>query len=235
METWEGRPKKEPLETKYYKLERLVKWEGVNKVNDMLMAGIPPRTVSDWCKEHGFDISHPKLYEYKEILQEAISKHITVERLLGIGAPKRSPVLLQAAGIAPVRNMVKSEMEVLDDIIQLGYNSLLDSTTVKFQDAMKAIELKNKLTGGTHGGLTNYGLDQLRALEQAKFQAVLEVVLTYLPEDKHNDVYEAMVKAEREYYETQAPEFLEEYERSLEEEVGSYGDSDNVVVSNTRF
>lgn len=235
MDMWSERKSKEPLETKYYKLERLVKWEGVDKVNEMLMAGVPPRTVSDWCKQHGFDISHPKLYEYKEILQEAISKHITVERMLGVGTPKRSPVLLQAAGIAPVRSMVKSEMEVLDDIIQLGYNSLIGNNTVKFQDAMKAIELKNKLTGGTHGGLTNYGLDQLRALEQAKFQAVLEIVLAYLPEEKHNEVYEAMVKAEREYYETQAPEFLDEYEKSLEEEVGSYHDSDDTIVSNTRF
>lgn len=235
MDMWSDRKNKEPLETKYYKLERLVKWEGVDKVNEMLMAGVPPRTVSDWCKQHGFDISHPKLYEYKEILQEAISKHITVERMLGVGTPKRSPVLLQAAGIAPVRSMVKSEMEVLDDIIQLGYNSLIGNNTVKFQDAMKAIELKNKLTGGTHGGLTNYGLDQLRALEQAKFQAVLEIVLAYLPEEKHNEVYEAMVKAEREYYETQAPEFLDEYEKSLEEEVGSYHDSDDTIVSNTRF
>lgn len=235
MDTWDGRTKKEPLETKFYKLERLVKWEGADKVNEMLMAGTPPRAVSDWCKEHGFIISHSKLYEYKEILQEAINKHITVERLLGIGAPKKSPVLLQAAGIAPVRGMVKSEMEVLDDIIQLGWNTLITRPDVKFPDVIRAIELKNKLTGGSHGGLTNYGLDQLRALEQAKFGAVLEVVLGYLPEDKHDEVYEAMVKAERQYYEEQAPEFLEDYEKSLEEEADRYNVADEGNVSNTRF
>ena len=55
------------LETKYYKLEKLVKWEHCNEVNEMLLSGVSPHKVSDWCKENGFSISHPKLYEYKAV------------------------------------------------------------------------------------------------------------------------------------------------------------------------
>lgn len=223
---------KEPLETKYYKLERLVKWDKCEEVNKQLIQGVSPRAVSEWCKDNGFIISHPKMYEYRDILKESIAKHVTVERMLGIGVPKRSSVLLQTLGISPVKDMVKSEMEVLDGIIQLGFNVLSENPIVKLQDAMKAIELKNKLTGGSHGGLTNHGLDQLRELEQAKFNAVLQVVLEYLPEDKHEEVYDAMVLAERTYYEECAPQFLDDYERALEEEILT---SDDTVVSNTRF
>src|SRR6185312_17022051 len=145
-----------PLETRYYRLEKLVKWERVEEVNEMLMNGISPQRVSEFCKENGFSISHPKLYEYKDYLQQAITRKITVERLLGIGVPKRSPIQLQALGLTAAANMVKNEVDVLDAIIQRGFNALTNSPTVKLQDAMRAIELKQKLTGGSHGGLTNY-------------------------------------------------------------------------------
>lgn len=223
--------KERKLETRKHKIERLVKWEHVDEVNEMLMNGVSPHKVSAWCKENGFDISHPKLYEYKEMLQTAIQKQITVERLLGIGVPKRTPIQLQALGLTDAKNMVKNEMEVLDAIIQRGFNALTNDPTVKLQDAMRAIELKNKLTGGEHGGLTSYGLDQLRELEKEKFNAIVEVVKKYLPEDKLEELGEAMEMAERKFYQTQAPELLEEYERALQEGLNDSQNGDNTIVT----
>ena len=213
------------LETRYYKLEKLVKWEHVDEVNEMLLNGISPHVVSDWCKDKGFSISHPKLYEYKEMLQTAIAKRITVERLLGIGVPKRKPIILQALGIESAKDMVKNEMEVLDAIIQRGFNALAANPSIKIQDALRAIELKNKLTNGKHAGLTGYGLDHLREVEQAKFNALVEVVLKYLPEDKIDELQEAMAEAERNYYQNNAPELLEEYEKTMEEAFRDDGSS----------
>jgi hypothetical protein len=206
------------LETRYYKLEKLVKWEHIDEVNEMLLNGVSPIRVSQWCKEQGFSISHPKLYEYKEMLQEAVTRRVTVERLLGIGVPKRTPIQLQALGLASAKNMVRNEMDVLDGIIQLGMSSLNSSPTIRLQDAMRAIELKQKLTGGNHGGLTSYGLEQLRELETRKFDALTKVVLQYLPEDKHKELEDAIMQAERTFYEEEAPEYLDEYEKAIEEE-----------------
>lgn len=217
------------LETRFYKLEKLVKWEHIDEVNTMLLSGVSPKQVSNWCKERDFQISHPKLYEYKDLLQDAISKHITVERLLGIGVPRRTPIQLQALGIASAKNMVKNELEVLDGIIQLGFNALQTTPAVKLQDALRAIELKNKLTGGNHGGLTGHGLDSLRELEQAKFQAIVDVVLTYLPDDKHGELEVAIAEAERAFYEEKAPHLLEQYDDAIQEEIEK--DPRNTVVS----
>lgn len=218
------------LETKFYKLERLCKWEHVNEVNEMLVAGVNPRVVSDWCKERNFSISHPKLYEYKEMLQTALSKQVTVERLMGIGVPKRSPIVLQALGIDSVKNMVKAEMEVLDLIIQKGYNSLLASPEIKLGDVMKAMEIKQKMTGGSHGGLTNFGLDELREIEKAKMDAMVQVVIKYLPEDKIEELQEAISEAERRYYQEQAPEYLDAYEQSIQDSL--VDNPSNTIVSN---
>lgn len=207
------------LETRYVKLERLVKWDRVDEVNDMLLRGISPIQVSNWCKEAGFSISHPKLYEYKSMLQEAVTKQITVERLLGIGIPKRTPIVLQALGIGNVKSSVKNEIELLDALIHLGMQALQAVPMIKVETALKAIELKNKLTEGKHAGLTNYGLDQLRELEQAKFKAITDVVIKYLPEDKQEELSEAILAAERAFYYERAPELVEEYEKTNQEQL----------------
>lgn len=223
------------LETRYYKLEKLVKWEKVDEVNQMLLSGVSPHKVSEFCKENGFSISHPKLYEYKEYLQTAITQRITVERLLGIGVPKRSPIQLQALGITASANMVKNEIDVLDAIVQRGFDALTANPTVRLQDAMRAIEIKQKLTGGNHGGLTSYGLDQLRAIETAKFQAMVEVVMEFIPEDQIPVLEEAISKAERSYYEEYAPDLLDEYEKSLQEDMELDNVANTIVSDDLNF
>ncbi len=221
------------LESRYYKLERLVKWDKVETVNEMLLNGISPHQVSAWCKDNGFSISHPKLYEYKEMLQEAITRRITVERLLGIGVPKRTPIVLQALGIQSAKNMVKNELEVLDQIIHLGAAALSQSPTIKLESVMRAIELKNKLTEGKHAGLTGHGLDQLRELEQAKFNALVGVVMQYVPEDKHEELESAIAAAERQFYQDRAPDLVEEYDRAVQEGLDDL--NDDVIVSDTPY
>jgi oligoribonuclease (3'-5' exoribonuclease) len=163
------------------------------------------------------------------MLQEAITRRITVERLLGIGVPKRTPIVLQAIGIQGVKHHVKNELEVLDTIIDLGMNALSQSPTIKIETALKAIELKNKLTDGKHAGLTGYGLDQLRELEQAKFNAMIEVVLKYVPEDKHEELDAAIAAAERQFYHDRAPELLEEYEKAVQEGMKEINPNDVIV------
>lgn len=205
-------------ETGYYRLEKFIKWEHIGEANEMLIQGCSPRQVSQWCKDHGFSISHPKLYEYKELLQESIAREITIERLLGIGVPKRKSILLEALDQNGVTHYVKNEMELLDHLIHAGMSALNRAPEIKIETAMKAIELKNKLTGGKHAGLTMYGLDQLRELERAKMDAIIEVVMSYLPEDKHEELAQAVALAERAFYETQAPELLAEYEQALKDQ-----------------
>lgn len=205
------------LTSKYYKLELLLKWEHITEVNQMLLNGDSPHKVSDWCKAKGFSISHPKLYEYKTLLQQAIVRRVTIEQILGIDVPKRKAVILQELVNDECKMLVTNEIDVLEAIIQRGFNALSRDPVVKMQDAMRAIELKHKLTGGSHGGLTTYGLDKLKELEELKFNALIGVVMKYLPEDKLPELQRQIADAERKFYEINAPELLPEYEKTLED------------------
>lgn len=223
------------LETKYYKIEKLLKWENREQVDTMLLQGMAPEKVSKWCKENGFNISKQKLYDYKEMIRKAATKRITVEELIGIGGDRRVPVVLEQLGMGNVQEIVKNEIEVLDAIVQIGFDNLKTIGNITPKDMLRAIELKDKITGGSMGGLTLYGIDQLRELEEKKFGAILQVVMKYLPEDKLEEIQEAIEIAEREFYRDYAPEYLEQYDEQIaqmqqEELLNATGD--NTVVSN---
>lgn len=204
------------LETRYYKIEKLLKWENREQVDEMLLQGMNPEKVSKWCKENGFSISKQKLYDYKEMIRKSAAKKITVEELIGMGGDRRVPVVLEQLGMGNVQEVVKNEIEVLDAIVQIGFDNLKTMANVSPKDMLRAIELKDKITGGAMGGLTLYGLDQLRELEEKKFGAILEVVMKYLPEDKLEEIQESIEVAEREFYQLYAPEFLEDYDKQIE-------------------
>jgi len=204
------------LETKYYKLEKLCAWEHIKQLNSRLLDGESPTRLSDWCRLHGFSISIQKLYEYKALLQSSLAKEITVEKLLGISAAgipaPRQSIMLPPVAHEEAKVKVRNELQVLDLVIQRGFDSLLNAKEVSLSDTLKAIEMKNKLTQGKHAGLTEFGLEQVRELEDKKFGAILEIIKRYVPSDKWEEMDKNIADIEYAYYLEHAPEYLKQYE-----------------------
>ena len=90
---------------------------------------------------------------------------------------------------------------MLDTIIQKGFASLKEVDYVEAPLAMKAIEVKAKVTGNQLQGLSLVGLRELRLRQSAKEQAMTEVILRFIPEEQHEEVYQAIEEAEAEFYE----------------------------------
>ncbi|WP_270364076.1 hypothetical protein [Bacillus paranthracis] len=97
---------------------------------------------------------------------------------------------------------VKSDMEIIDAIIDKGFSTLQLMEVISPDMALKAIKLKNEITGGNHNGLTMYGLEEIRLREAARENAMLAILLEYIPEEKHEEVLTKMETATREYYES---------------------------------
>ena len=96
---------------------------------------------------------------------------------------------------------IYNDVEVLDTIIQKGFASLKEVDYVEAPLAMKAIEVKAKVTGNQLQGLSLVGLRELRLRQSAKEQAMTEVILRFIPEEQHEEVYQAIEEAEAEFYE----------------------------------
>lgn len=212
--------------SKYPKIEKLIRWELREEVDRMLIQGVNANKVSQWCKDNGFNISKQKLYDYKDMMMRATASKITVAQLIGVEENRPVPTILRTLGMSPSQasDLVKSELDVLDAITQLGFNNMVKTkgAGIKMEHVLKAMELKHKLTGGAHGGLTNYGLDSLRELEEAKFEAIIKVVMKYIPATKLEEVQDAIAEAERIFYAEYAPEYLEEYDRETQRRAEEY-------------
>ena len=77
---------------------------------------------------------------------------------------------------------------------------------------MDAIKLKNELTDGNHGFLTNYGMEQLRAIEQNKYDLIIQHLISYIPEELREEAIDKIDEIEDEYYQT--TDYYEEYLRA---------------------
>lgn len=99
-------------------------------------------------------------------------------------------------------NKVKTDMEILDSIVDKGFKTLQMMEVISPDMAIKAISLKHKITGGAHNGLTTYGIEEIRLREAARENSILAVLLEFIPEDKHEEAIQRMDEVTREYYES---------------------------------
>lgn len=66
--------------------------------------------------------------------------------------------------------------------------------------AIKAMEMKHKLTNGSSGGYTVYGIEEIKLREAARENAILAVLLEFISEEQHAAVLKRMEQVTREYY-----------------------------------
>lgn len=196
------------------KLIELCKWKHIQEVNNRLDQGDSPNSVCTFINKNGFKISTPLIYEYAKLRKKALVDGLNIEHMIGIaGKPlidKDDP------NTKTSMQKLKSEIDALDLIIQGGYHTLQEwaDRPIAPKTMMDAIKLKNELTDGNHGFLTNYGMEQLRAIEQNKYELIMNHLISYIPEDKREEAVAAIEQIEDEYY--QGTEYYEEYLRAKE-------------------
>ncbi|WP_339270621.1 hypothetical protein NYE54_05500 [Paenibacillus sp. FSL K6-1330] len=66
--------------------------------------------------------------------------------------------------------------------------------------AIKAIEMKHKLTNGSNGGYTHYGLEEIKIREAAREQAITAAILKFVPVEQQDAVIQYMEDVTRTYY-----------------------------------
>lgn len=78
---------------------------------------------------------------------------------------------------------IRYDLELLDEVIQRGFDNLCKMDVISPVTSLKAIELKHKLFNGGIGGHTIYGLEEIKLHEAARNEAIIAVIKEYIPED----------------------------------------------------
>lgn len=189
-----------------------INWNKIDEVNKRLDSGEAILSVYAWVKEEGYNISRTIFEKYAGMRKKSLVDNISIQHQMSIVKPI---IDITDVSTKTSSDKLKSEIDALDLIIQGGYNTLK-----KFADKpilpntlMAAIKLKNDLTGGNHGFLTNYGMEYLRDVESTKFNLIIQHLIEYIPESIREEAISKIADIEEKYYKT--TEYYEEYLRAL--------------------
>lgn len=189
-----------------------------SKVDEALDTGVTLADIVELCEQYDFEISKATLSRYKGKREESIKEGVPLVELLDqrkkngnivdINSKRQNLGAIEELdgderlnrAFEPV-DKVYNDIQVLDDMIQKMYNGLQHVNMVDPALGLRAIETKAKLTGNSMQGLSLVGLRELKLRVQAKTTAMTEVMLQYIPEDKHEEALEAIELAEKEFYE----------------------------------
>ena len=193
-----------------------------SKVDEALDSGETYDYIIELCAEYDLEISKASVSRYKSKRAEAIKEGVPLAELLDqrkksgniidIQGKKQDNLSGTTGGLAKsganrydetFKNVdtVFNDIQVLDDVIQKMANGLVYTDVIEVPLGIRAIEAKAKITNNAMGGLSLIGLREVKLRASAKTEAMLAVILHYIPEDQHNEVLEAIEIKEQEYYE----------------------------------
>lgn len=171
-----------------------------SKVNTML--DDPDYTYDDiveFCGDKDFDISKSSLSRYNTRRKEALDTGQDLGDLVRDGREKNGSVVdirgnrvdeLSTSGYTDSEKKVTNVVDMLDEVIQKGYQGLQYVETVPMADAFKAAELKHKFTDGRDEGFSSIGLSQILTDFNIRTDTMLEVMAEYIPQEKHEEIFE---------------------------------------------
>lgn len=183
------------------------------KVDTLLDEGKTPAYVAEFCKNQGFDISKGSINNYKNKREEAIRTGVPLEHLLD----KRQttgdiielrPVIDKVApamdtyntGFADTEKKAVTTLTFLEALVEKGMKAIENTPVVDPALALKAVKMIDDISGGNSGGLTVYGMQEMRLKMKAIETAYMTVIMEYIPEDKHNEVFDRFEEAERDFF-----------------------------------
>ncbi|AIW03206.1 hypothetical protein CPT_Mater49 [Bacillus phage Mater] len=198
------------------------------KVDTMLDEGQTYDYIIEYCKSKGLSISKASLTNYKKKREEAIETGKPLLQLLDKRA-KDNVTYITDKEVDSFKRKKKSEdsqysdtesyresaqvhdlgkvdnifhdLEFLDEIVRKGAKGLKQFDVVDTPLAMKAIELRAKITNNQLSGLSIAGLREIKMRQQARESALMEVIMAFVPEDKHDELFSFMDSAEQAFYE----------------------------------
>ncbi|MCB5367029.1 hypothetical protein LIP24_10330 [Collinsella aerofaciens] len=193
------------------------------KVDNLLDEGQTYEYIVSFCKENGLSISKASLTNYKKKREESIRTGVPLIQLLDKRAKDNVTYITQKEVEAFQRRKkekkeaevsasstdsslskvekVYNDLEFLDEIIAKGMKGLKAFDVVDTPLAMKAVELKAKLTNNQLSGLSIAGLRELKLRQQMRESVMIEIIMKYVPEELHEQLFADMEEAERQFYE----------------------------------
>ncbi|ULF49420.1 hypothetical protein [Bacillus phage MrBubbles] len=206
-----------------------------SKVDNMLDDGRTYDYIIAFCEDQGFSISKSSLTNYKKKREEAITEGVPLISLLDKRQRdnvtyindkrvqefnEESQAAAMPFGAVDKVNNVFNDVEFLDTVIAKAFVGLQEFDIIDIPLAIKAMEVKAKITNNALGGLSISALKEMSIKVRAKESALTEVVMKYVPEEYHDALFADLELAEKSFYENLD---LTEEDRRVKDAMQAFG------------
>ena len=186
-----------------------------SKVDNAIDEGRSHDDIIELCLQYDLEISSPSITRYKDKRNEAIEKDIDLGEL--IDKRKRQGNIIELSdkesditiddekfiGFGENMDRVEklySDLEIIEKILAKANTTIDLVETVDLPLALKAMEMKAKLTNNQLQGLSLAALKEIKVRQVAKESAMIETIMEHVPEDMHDTILTAMREKEQEFY-----------------------------------
>lgn len=204
-----------------------------SKVDNALDEDMSYDDIIELCKEYDLELSKSAITRYKSKRKEAIENGWDLGEL--IDKRKKTSVkdiqeketpILEEEQLSPFEQSkhhtqtIYDDIQVLDMIISKGAKGLEFVETLDPALMIRAMETKDKITGNQLKGMSFIGLRELQLKQTAQDTAMSEVLLEFIPEEKHEEVLQRLEDLQNEFYKNLD---LDEESRKLKEALDRVG------------
>ena len=163
--------------------------------DSMIDNKVPYENISKALEEKGFKISSAYISRYKQLRNQvaAEQKHINeaLENNSVIDVIKNAENKINLT----TRGKIKREQEI------------------SVKDVFDAIKLKEAITEGSYGGMTEYGIEHLQRMTEEKYKLLIKAMFSRIPEVDRKEALEELKRVEESFY--KETDYYEDYLRSI--------------------
>ncbi|WRW34647.1 hypothetical protein CF5_0157 [Staphylococcus phage CF5] len=183
-----------------------------SKVDNALDEDMSYDDIIELCQSYDLELSKSAISRYKSKRKEAIENGWDLGEMVDKRKKtsvkdieeKETPILeIEESPFEQSKKHTQTlydDVQVLDMIISKGAKGLEFVETLDPALMIRAMETKDKITGNQLRGMTIVGLRELHIKQTAQETAMSEILLEYIPEDKHEEVLQRMEDLQNEFY-----------------------------------
>lgn len=190
----------------------------VSAVDEMIEQKVSMANISKYLKTKGFEISPGYVSLYKKVRnqvaaeQRHINEALENNNVIDVIKNAENKINLTARG------KIKRDLDYIDIVIQEGAKQLKDRLAsgeqeISVKDVFDAIKLKEAITEGSYGGMTEYGIEHLQRMTEEKYKLLIKAMFSRIPEVDRKEALEELKRVEESFY--KETDYYEDYLRSI--------------------
>lgn len=200
------------------KIKELLTQDWIRELNQLMDTNPSGRTIQNFCKSKGFNISadysllYKKYYKTKSTEEHQLDAFFNTKRVsdLAYSRQEEREPLSQS-------DKLKTDFEYMDLVIQAGAKNLQrqlenGDDVIRPADVFKAIELKDKLSEGAMLGFTEHGIKYLQEITEEKYIRIINHILKYIAPEVREQLLIELDQIEEDFY--KETDYYEDYLRS---------------------